>query len=148
MLVSTVNFIDLYIDVQNLAMLVLLPRVNQCWLVAQYICLEFKKFARIWLLKMLSFWCQKYSLSLSIPLLLEVLYMEQPDDGFLIFFLLNMCAPRIMAFLVPVHFLFIQEFLIEGFVLKNNVSTYSFVEAALIMRSCGIFGKAIFGYFS
>ena len=64
--------------------------------------------------------------------------MEQPDDGFLIFFLLNMCAPRIMTLLVPVHFLFIQEILIEGFVLEKNVSSYSFVEAALAVRFCGI----------
>ena len=27
---------------QNLALLVLLPRANQCWLVAQYNCLEFQ----------------------------------------------------------------------------------------------------------
>ena len=64
--------------------------------------------------------------------------MEQPDDGFLIFFLLNMCVPRIMALSVPVHFLFIQEILIEGFVLEKNVSSYSFVEAALTVRFCGI----------
>ena len=80
---------------------------------------------------MLSFWCQKNSLSLSIPLLLEVLCMKQPDDRFLKFFLLNMWAPRIMAFLVPAHFMFIQEILIEGFVLKKNFSSYSFVEAAV-----------------
>ena len=77
---------------------------------AQYNCLEFKNFARIWLLKILSFWCQKNSLSLSIPLLLEVLHMEQLDDGFLEIFLLDMCAPRIMALLVPVHLIFIREF--------------------------------------
>ena len=47
--------------------------VTEVWLVAQYNCLEFKTFARIWFLKMLSFWCQKNPLSLSIPLLLEVL---------------------------------------------------------------------------
>ena len=64
--------------------------------------------------------------------------MEQPDDVFFIFFLLNMCAPRIMALLVPVHFLFIQEILIEGFVLEKNVSSYSFVEPALTVRFCGI----------
>ena len=46
--------------------------------------------------------------------------MEEPDDGFLKFFLLNMCAPRIMALLVPVHFMFMQEILMEGFVLKKN----------------------------
>ena len=72
--------------------------------------------------------------------------MEQPDDGFLKYFLLNMCAPRIMALLVPVHFIFIQEILIEGFVLKNNFSSYSFVEGALRMKFCG-FKAAIFGYF-
>ena len=59
---------------------------------------------------MLSFRCQKNSLSLSIPLLLEVLYMEHRDDGFLEIFSLNMCAPRIMALLVPVHLMFIREF--------------------------------------
>ena len=64
--------------------------------------------------------------------------MEQPDYRFLKFFLLNMCAPRIMAFLVPADFMFIQEILIEGFVLKKNFSSYSFVEYNK---------KAIFGYF-
>ena len=64
--------------------------------------------------------------------------MEQADDGFLIFYLLNMCAARIIALLVPVHFLFIQEILKEGFVLKKNVSSYSFMEAVLTMRFCGI----------
>ena len=58
-----------------------------------------------------------------MPLLLEVLYMEYPDDGFLKFFLLNMCAPMIMALLVPVDFLFLQEILIESFVSENNVSS-------------------------
>ena len=57
--------------------------------------------------------------------------MEQPDDGFLNLFLLNMCAARIIAFIVPVHFIFIQEILIEGFVLKKNFRSYSFVEASL-----------------
>ena len=64
--------------------------------------------------------------------------MEQPDDGPLICFLLNMCAPRFMTLLVPVTFLCIQEIVIEGFVLKNNVSSYSFVETALTMSFCGI----------
>ena len=49
--------------------------------------------------------------------------MEYPDDGFLKFFLLNMCAPMIMALLVPVDFLFLQEILIESFVSENNVSS-------------------------
>ena len=60
--------------------------------------------------------------------------MEEPDDDFLKFFLLNMRAPKIMALLVPVHFMFIREILAEGFVLKKNFSSYSFVEAALTMR--------------
>ena len=65
--------------------------------------------------------------------------MEQPDDGFLnSFFLLNMFAPRIMALLVPAHFMFIQEILIEGFILKKNFISYSFLEAVLIMRFCWI----------
>ena len=64
--------------------------------------------------------------------------MEQPDDGFLKVFLLNMCAPRIMVLLVPVYFMFIQEILIEGFVSKKNFSSYSFVDAAFAMRFCGI----------
>ena len=80
---------------------------------------------------MLSFSCQKNPLSLSIILLLEVLYTEQPDDGFLNFFLLIKCASRIMVLLVPVNFMFIQEILVEGFVLKKNFSNYSYVEAAL-----------------
>ena len=64
--------------------------------------------------------------------------MEEPDDNFLKFFLLNMRAPKIMALLVPVHFMFIREILADGFVLKNNFSSYSFVEAALTMKSCEI----------
>ena len=64
--------------------------------------------------------------------------MEEPGDDFLKFFLLNMCAPNIMTLLVPVYFMFIQEILAEGFVLKKNFSSYSFVEAALTMRFCGI----------
>ena len=55
-------------------------------LVAQYNCLDFKNFPRIWCLKVHKFGCQKNSLSLSIPLLLEVLYAEEPDDDFLNFF--------------------------------------------------------------
>ena len=46
--------------------------------------------------------------------------MEQPDDGFFKKNLLNMCAPRIMTLLVPAHFMFIQENLIESFVLKKE----------------------------
>ena len=57
--------------------------------------------------------------------------MEEPDDDFLKFFLLNMRAPKIMALLVPVHFMFIREIFAEDFVLKKNFSSYSFVEAAL-----------------
>ena len=38
--------------------------------------------------------------------------MEGPDDDLLIFFLLNMCAPKIMALLVPIHFMFIRELLV------------------------------------
>ena len=75
---------------------------NGC-LAANYNCLEFKN-----------------SLSFSIPLLLKVLNMEKPDDDFLKFFLLNMGAPKIMALLVPVHFMFKGEILTEGFVLKKE----------------------------
>ena len=46
--------------------------------------------------------------------------MEQPDDSFLKFFLLNMCSPRTTALLVPAHFMFIQEILIDGFVSKKE----------------------------
>ena len=45
--------------------------------------------------------------------------MEEPDGDFLKFFLLSMCAPKIMALLAPVHFMFIREILTEGFVLKK-----------------------------
>ena len=55
---------------------------------------------------------------MTIPLLLKVLCMEEPDDNFLNFFLLNMCAPKIMTLLVLIHFMFIREILTEGFVLK------------------------------
>ena len=77
--------------------------------------------------------------------------MEEPDDDFLKFSLLNMCAPKIMALLVPVHFMFIREILVgtrtfyvytrnsyRGFCFKKNFSSYSFVEAALAMRFCWI----------
>ena len=106
LLVSTVNFVDLYIDPQNLALLVLLPRVNQCWLVAQYNCLEFKNFTIICLLKRnaLMLVPKKIHSHFQFHLLLEVLYMEEPDHVFLtFFFLLNMCAPRIITLLVPVQ---------------------------------------------
>ena len=43
-----------------------------------------------------------------------------------------------MALLVPVNLLFMQEILIEGFVLKKNVRSYRFMEAALIMRFSAI----------
>ena len=36
MLVSTVSFVDMYIDVQNLALLVVLPRANQFSQYAQF----------------------------------------------------------------------------------------------------------------
>ena len=64
--------------------------------------------------------------------------MEEPDDDFSNFFLLNMRAPKIMALLVPVHFIFIREILAEGFLLKKNFSSLIFVEAALTMRFCRI----------
>ena len=67
---------------------------------------------------MLPFGARKNLLSLSLPLLLEVLCMEQPDDGFFKFFFVKHVAPRIMTLLVPAHFMFIQENLIEAFVLK------------------------------
>ena len=45
-----------------------------------------------------------------------------------------MCPPKIIALLVPVHFMFIRETLAEGFALKNILGSYSFVEAALTTR--------------
>ena len=62
--------------------------------------------------------------------------MEGPYDSFLKLFLLNMCPPKIIALLVPVHFMFIREreILAEGFALKNILGSYSFVEAALTTR--------------
>ena len=60
--------------------------------------------------------------------------MEGPYDSFLKLFLLNMCPPKIIALLVPVHFMFIREILAEGFALENILSSYSFVEAALTTR--------------
>ena len=65
----------MYINVENLALLVLLPIANQFLQVAQYNCLEFNNFTRIWPLKLLLFWCKKKSLLFSFQLLLEVLYM-------------------------------------------------------------------------
>ena len=83
---------------------------------------------------MLLFWCQKKSLSSSIPLSLEVLYMEQSDEDILKYFLLKMCAHGIMTLLIPVHFIFIPENLTQGFALKKNFSGYSFVEAPYTTR--------------
>ena len=60
--------------------------------------------------------------------------MEGPYESFLKLFLLNMCPPKIIALLVPVHFMFIREILAEGFALKNILGSYSFVEAALTTR--------------
>ena len=90
---------------------------------------------------------QKNSLSFSIPAGLGVLYMEEPENDFLKFILLNLFAFLIMVLLVPVHFMFIQENLVEGFVSKKNFSSYSFVETALTMRRlCGI-SKSYFWIF-
>ena len=67
--------------------------------------------------------------------------MEEPDDDFLKFILL-------MALLVPVNFMFIQENLVEGFVSKKNFSSYSFMESALTMRRlCGISKSYFWIYF-
>ena len=51
--------------------------------------------------------------------------MEQSDDDFLkfSFFFFNIGAPRIMALLVPVHFLYMREVLREGFVLTKIVGS-------------------------
>ena len=88
---------------------------------------------------MLSFVCQKNSLSFSIPAGLEVLCMEEPDDDFFRFILLNLLASLIIALLVPVHFMFIQKNFVEGFVSKKNFSRYSLAETPLAMRRlCGI----------
>ena len=46
--------------------------------------------------------------------------MERPDDGFLKYFLLKMCVPRIIALLVPTDFTFKKENLIDGFILKKE----------------------------
>ena len=67
--------------------------------------------------------------------------MEKPDDDFLKFILL-------MALLVPVSLMFIQENLVDGFVSKKNFSSYSFVETALTMRRfCGISKSYFWIYF-
>ena len=44
--------------------------------------------------------------------------MEKPDDDFLKFFLLNMCAPKIMALSAPVHFVYTRNYY-RGFVLQK-----------------------------
>ena len=50
--------------------------------------------------------------------------MEKSDDDFLKFsFFFNISAPRIMALLVPVHFLYMREILREGFVLTKIVGS-------------------------
>ena len=46
--------------------------------------------------------------------------MEEPDDDFLKFILLNLFASLIMALLVPVNVMFIQENLVEGFVSQKK----------------------------
>ena len=70
--------------------------------------------------------------------------MEEPDDDFLKFILLNLFASLIMALLLPVNFMFIQENLVEGFVSKKNFITYSFVETALTMRRLCEISKSYF----
>ena len=52
---------------------------------------EFKNFARICLLKMLRFWCQKNSLLFSIPVLLAILY-GRTRWWFIDFFLNLLCS--------------------------------------------------------
>ena len=75
---------------------------------------------------MLSFSYQKNSLSFSIPAGLEVLYMEESDDDFLKFILLNLFASSFMVVSVPLHFMFIQENLVDGIVSKRiSVATIS-----------------------
>ena len=51
--------------------------------------------------------------------------MEEPEDDFLNFFLLNMSAPIIMAFLAPLHFMFYEKFLQRtlDFILKKKFSS-------------------------
>ena len=57
-----------------------------------------------------------------------------------------MCAPRIMALLVPVHFMFNQEILIDGFVLKKNLVAPVLRKPLLQWGFVG-FKKGIFRYF-
>ena len=123
---------------QNFVLLVLLLRANQCWLAEQYNCLEFKNFAKILLLKMLSIWCQTNHCHFKFHCYWRFYIWKNLIMVFRIFFLLDMCARRIKTFFVPVHFLFIQEILKESFVLKKSVSSYSFMKAALTMRFRGI----------
>ena len=70
--------------------------------------------------------------------------MEEPDDDFLNFFLLNMCAPKIMALLVPVHFMW--KILTEGFVLRK-ISVATVMWKLLLQWGFVGFKKATFGYF-
>ena len=52
-----------------------------------------------------------------------------------------MCAPRIMALLEPAHFMFTQEIIIEGFLLKNEFQYLQFCGSLSYNK------KAIFWYF-
>ena len=82
--------------------------------------------------------------SFPIPAGLEVLYTEEPDDDFLKFILLNFFASLIVALLVPVHFMFMQKNLVEGFVSKKNFGSYSFVETVPTMRRLCWISKSYF----
>ena len=62
--------------------------------------------------------------------------MEQSDEDILKYFLLKMCAHGIMTLLIPVQFIFIREYLTQGFALKKNFSGCSFVEAPYTTRFC------------
>ena len=52
--------------------------------------------------------------------------MKERDDDFLNFFLLNMCAPKIIALLVSIYFMFIREILTEGFVFEREFQQLQF----------------------
>ena len=48
--------------------------------------------------------------------------MEQPDDGFLKYFLLKICVPRIIALLVPTDFTFIKQISDRRVYFKKRIS--------------------------
>ena len=64
--------------------------------------------------------------------------MEQPDDGFLNFFLVNNVCSQDYDLVGTSTFYVYTRSSYRGLCFKKEFSSYSFVEAALTMRFCGV----------